>query len=365
MSHCTSERKRSAMHVEPPEQPSSTVWWSGVAILFLSLKLKCRLEVLVFGKCRRKMVKPARTSQRNNSVSFSRLPYFCLIHFFNKDHTHAVLCQGCILFLLACSFKIPGCIHYCFKTTILHRKALSEEKHHGFSWAGERPKSPVLVPLPAFPPCDFLSFHSFSGSLQEVKYLPTSSLLCLAGSCGFSCCRRYLLPVLAVYQPLRQDVTLKLTVGAAAAATSRDGWHHSEERRSAQKGLPSCATATGPSWKKTERFQSSEDFPPLSYRWSAWADTWLSHPHALATHQQDAAPCAKDSVKLSSSLIQCGNTQLREFAKDAVSAFMGTDLAGGRKSLNWALKAVGSCPMKEELRSGLQKEYLKCPFSAP
>lgn len=32
---------------------------------------------------------------------------------------------------------------------------------------------------------------------------------------------------------------------------------------------------------------------------------------------------------------------------DTVSGFSGTDLGGGRKSLNWALKAADSCPTME------------------
>jgi len=151
------------MHVKALEQPSSIACWSGTAALFLSLQMKHRWEFLVYGKSRSKMVKPARSSQRKSSVSFSYLSYFCLIHFFNKDHTHTALCQGCLLFLLACSFRTPGCSYYCFRTTILHREALSEEKHHGFSWAGDRPKPPVLVPLPVFPPCDC----SFSPQLLQ------------------------------------------------------------------------------------------------------------------------------------------------------------------------------------------------------
>lgn len=48
---------------------------------------------------------------------------------------------------------------------------------------------------------------------------------------------------------------------------------------------------------------------------------------------------------------------LRQVVMDTVSAFSGTDFAEGRTGL---LQAVGSCPMKEEVRSGLQKQcYLK------
>lgn len=213
------------MHVEPLEQPSIP-WWSGTAALFLSLQMKHIWEFLVYGKSRNKMIKPARSSQRKSSVSFSYLSYFYRIHFFNKDHTHTVLCQGCLLFLLACSFKTPGCSYYCFRITILHREALSEEKHHGFSWAGERPKPPVLVPLPAFPPYDFSFSPHFRQSWFRKSTPPHSTPLCLAGSCGFSCCRRrwlcrFLLPAPVVYQPLHQEETLKLTVGAAAEATSQ------------------------------------------------------------------------------------------------------------------------------------------------
>lgn len=44
---------------------------------------------------------------------------------------------------------------------------------------------------------------------------------------------------------------------------------------------------------------------------------------------------------------------------DTVSAFTGTDLVGGRRSLKRALKVVGLCRPKEELRSELQgQSYL-------
>lgn len=216
------------MHVGPLEQPSSNAWWS-TAALFPSLQMKHKWEFLLHGKSGSEMVERARSSKKKkkkSSISFSYLSHLCLTHVFNKDHTHTVLWEGYLLFLLACSFKPPSCSYYCFRTTILHREALSEEKLHGFSWAEGRLKPPVLVPLPAFPLRDFFFLSTVSaGLLQEIKP-PRSAPLGLAGSCGFSCCRRrwlcrFLLPAPAVRGRLHQEETLKPAVGAAAVATGQ------------------------------------------------------------------------------------------------------------------------------------------------
>lgn len=203
------------------------------------------------------MVKPARSSQRKSSASFSYLSYFCLIHFFNKDHTHTVILyyvRGASYFFLHAASKpqvvaitVSGPQFYTGRHCLVH---------HGFSWAGERPKPLVLVPLPAFPPCDF----SFSPQCQQGCFrsqTPHSILLCLAGNCGFSCCRRrwlcrFLLPALVVYQPLHREEILKLTVGAAAVATSQS-WLLGgiiQRKGEVHRGLPSCAIDTSPSWKQ-------------------------------------------------------------------------------------------------------------------
>lgn len=197
------------------------------------------------------MAKPARSSQRKSSDSFSYLSYFCFIHFFSKDHTHTALCQERLLFLLACSFKTPDCTYYCFRTTILHREALSEEKYHNFSSARERCKPPVLVPLPAFPPCDF----SLSPQFRQGCFRKSTPPLHSSASC-----KQLWLQLLqkAMTLQVSSSCPCSLSTSQSRGDTQADswcsccsyqpvmatGWHRSEERRSTQKGLPSCAIDT-------------------------------------------------------------------------------------------------------------------------
>ena len=141
-------------------------------------------------------------------------------------------------------------------------------------------------------------------------------------------------------------------------------WHHSEERRSTQKGLPSCAIGTTLPGKKNEGFQPFENpkgfsstflqVERLGRRLTEPSSSPPSPPTAGSLFKRLVYNSVNQTSKLPSPLTQLKKIQLRELETGTVSDFTGRDLAAGRTSLNQALKAVRLCPMKEELRSGLQ-----------
>lgn len=176
--------------------------------LFLSISWKHRWEFLVCGKSRIKMVK---TAISTNKKLFHFHIFIFFIHISNKKRTHMVLRQGYLLFLPADSFKpvsvsIPGpqldTRRHCQKKSSMVSVGLRGDPNHQFQF--------LCLP---FLPVISLALHS-TGKAASGSQPPHSTLLCLAGSCGFSCCRtwwlcRFLLPVLRVYQPLHQEGPLK------------------------------------------------------------------------------------------------------------------------------------------------------------
>lgn len=188
------------------------------------------------------MVKPARSSLRKKkSVTFFTflLPvYFLLIHFFNKDHTHTLQCQGCLLYLPACSFKSPVFQdHNSTQGVTVRRKAL------WFLLGWVRPKPPVLVPLPAFPPCDSPFSAQFCAT-PSLHSCVSCRQPCLSCCCRWRSCSISFLPLSSVSLSMERRHS---SWGCSCWSYQRAkavGWQHSGERRSTQKGLTSSAIRT-------------------------------------------------------------------------------------------------------------------------
>lgn len=102
------------------------------------------------------MVKTAISS--NKKLFHFHIFIFFHTHFQQEAHTHGT--ASGVPPISSCR-QLQTRLCFYSRTSAGHKEALSEEKQHGFCWAGGRPKPPVPVPLPAFPPCDF------SGSPQH------------------------------------------------------------------------------------------------------------------------------------------------------------------------------------------------------
>lgn len=122
-----------------------------------------------------------------------------------------------------------------------------------FLRAGGRPKPLVPVPLPAFPPCDYSLPTVSRRLLQEVK----------APAALFCSCRQLWLQLLHKAMTLQVSPSCPRSLSTPPSRGDTEagswcscrssqpamatGWHLSEERRSTQEGLPSCAIGTTPS----------------------------------------------------------------------------------------------------------------------
>lgn len=182
------------------------------------------------------MVKPARSSQ--SSLSFPYLPYFLPHMLFQKGpHTD-------------CTMSGLSPISYCIQPQNPRLYLLLCQDHNSIQEDTARRDAPQCVSLGLgkdpnhqfwflclpFLPVIFLSLHSF-GRVVSGSQTPHSTILCLAGSCGFSCCsrwwlRRFLLPALVVYQPLHQEEILKLDSWCSCCSyqpVMGTGWHQSEK----------------------------------------------------------------------------------------------------------------------------------------
>lgn len=194
--------------------------------------------------------------------------FFFYTHFQQEAHTHGT--ASGVPPISSCR-QLQTRLCFYSRTSAGHKEALSEEKQHGFCWAEGRPKPPVPVPLPAFPPCDF------SCSPQHRQGCFRKSTPPLHSSVS---CRQLWLQLLQNVMTLQVSPSCPQSlstspsrgatqVGADAVATSQP-WLlagiNQEERRSTQEGLPSCAIATtSPSWKKkkTRRISAFWEAPRI------------------------------------------------------------------------------------------------------